>query len=59
MVDLKINNMNELNDQELNETNGGLAPLVVAGIIVGGIALAGLAVGIYNGYQKAASENEK
>lgn len=55
---LAINGMTELNENELYETDGGIAP-VVAGIIVGGIALVGLAVGIYNGYKKAAQENKK
>jgi len=43
--------MRTLSNTELMEVNGGIAPLVVAGLIVGGIFLVGLGVGIYNGYQ--------
>ena len=43
--------MRTLSNMELMEVNGGVAPIVVAGIIVGGIFLVGLGVGIYNGYQ--------
>ncbi|WP_176717336.1 class IIb bacteriocin, lactobin A/cerein 7B family [Vulcanibacillus modesticaldus] len=48
----------ELNERELRDINGGIAPIVIY-LIVGGIALAGLGVGIYNGYKKAESENNR
>lgn len=51
--------MRVLQERELEEVNGGIAALVVAGIIVGGIALVGLAVGIYNGYKEAENDAQK
>lgn len=42
----------ELNEQELEDVNGGIVPLLVIG---GGLVLTGLAGwGAYNGYQSAA-----
>ncbi|MEN9682743.1 MAG: hypothetical protein RLZZ427_494 [Pseudomonadota bacterium] len=40
----------ELSFDEIDEVNGGLAPLIVAGLVVGGIILICFAAGVAAGY---------
>ncbi len=40
----------ELNVEEIENVNGGIAPLVVAAIVVVGVVVVGFAVGAVSGY---------
>lgn len=53
------NGFTEIQDNELYDVNGGVAPLIVAGIIVGGAFLGGLGIGIYVGYKEAERNDRK
>jgi lactobin A/cerein 7B family class IIb bacteriocin len=56
---IDINGFNEISENELYDINGGIAPLIVAGIIVGGAFLVGLGIGTYVGYKEAERNDRK
>jgi lactobin A/cerein 7B family class IIb bacteriocin len=61
MRNLELQNFGvvEMDSKEMEETDGGLAPLIIWGLVAGGIALVGLGVGIYNGYKDAEAAAHK
>ncbi len=50
---IQVNGFSELTDDEQLDVQGGVAPLVVAGIVVGVIFVGGLVTGAIVGYNEA------
>jgi lactobin A/cerein 7B family class IIb bacteriocin len=56
--------MKELEKNELMEVDGGILPLIIAGVAISGKTLAWIAAGtlfaagVYTGYKEAAEKNE-
>ncbi|MDI6605132.1 MAG: class IIb bacteriocin, lactobin A/cerein 7B family [Thermoanaerobacteraceae bacterium] len=59
MEPMNVIGFNEISENELYDINGGIAPLVIAGIIVGGAFVIGLGIGAYVGYKEAERADRK
>lgn len=59
-VSLGMNNnsFRELTYEESFEVNGGIAPLLIAGIVVGCVVIVAFAYGCYVGYQEEARNSK-